>query len=168
MRAGEIGRWLGRGRWPQLAGGVFCGLLLLLFAAKFVASAERLAGDRIAHQRAIVAAVHQVFPGPVPYLDHSGMIGSFPKANGFMSSWGVSSYAAAGVPFMPAALERRPPLLLVNWPVLDLESPMSRRLLPQEWVRFGWYFLITRRDPAGLREWIRLRRLGREERFERP
>lgn len=43
----------------------------------------------------------------------------------------------------------------------------QRRLIPQEWVRFGWYFLITRRDPTGLREWLRLRRLGRQERFER-
>lgn len=49
-----------------------------------------------------------------------------------------------------------------------LSQPGLRRLLPQEWVRFGWYFLITRRDPAGLREWVRLRRLGRQERFERP
>ena len=32
-----------------------------------------------------------------------------------------------------------------------------RRLIPQEWVRFGWFFLVTRRDPAGLREWLRLR-----------
>ena len=43
-----------------------------------------------------------------------------------------------------------------------------RKLLPQEWVRFGWYFLVPRRDPAGLREWIRLRRMGRRERFSRP
>jgi rhamnopyranosyl-N-acetylglucosaminyl-diphospho-decaprenol beta-1,3/1,4-galactofuranosyltransferase len=43
-----------------------------------------------------------------------------------------------------------------------------RKLLPQEWVRFGWYFLVTRRDPAGLREWIQLRRMGRRERFSRP
>lgn len=42
-----------------------------------------------------------------------------------------------------------------------------RRLLVQEWARFGWYFLVSRRDPAGLREWIRLRRLGRREKFER-
>ncbi|MGU3503093.1 galactofuranosyltransferase GlfT1 [Mycobacterium sp. C31M] len=42
-----------------------------------------------------------------------------------------------------------------------------RGLVPQEWVRFGWYFLVTRRDPAGLREWLRLRRLGRREMFER-
>lgn len=49
-----------------------------------------------------------------------------------------------------------------------LSQPGLRKLLPQEWVRFGWYFLVSRRDPAGLREWIRLRRLGREERFGRP
>ncbi|MGW4019092.1 glycosyltransferase family 2 protein [Rhodococcus ruber] len=49
-----------------------------------------------------------------------------------------------------------------------LSQPGLRRLLPQEWVRFGWYFLVTRRDPAALREWVRLRKLGRQERFERP
>jgi rhamnopyranosyl-N-acetylglucosaminyl-diphospho-decaprenol beta-1,3/1,4-galactofuranosyltransferase len=49
-----------------------------------------------------------------------------------------------------------------------LSLPGMRKLLPQEWVRFGWYFLVTRRDPQGLREWMRLRKLGRQERFERP
>ena len=49
-----------------------------------------------------------------------------------------------------------------------LSQPGMRKLLPQEWVRFGWYFLVTRRDPAGLREWIHLRRQGRRERFTRP
>jgi rhamnopyranosyl-N-acetylglucosaminyl-diphospho-decaprenol beta-1,3/1,4-galactofuranosyltransferase len=43
-----------------------------------------------------------------------------------------------------------------------------RRLLPQEWLRFGWFFLVSRRDPGGLLEWIRLRRLGRAEKFGRP
>lgn len=42
-----------------------------------------------------------------------------------------------------------------------------RKLVPQEWLRFGWYFLVTRRDPAGFAEWMRLRRLGRRERFFR-
>jgi len=46
-------------------------------------------------------------------------------------------------------------------------QPGMRRLIPQEWVRFGWFFLVTKRDPAGLREWMRLRRLGRNERFSR-
>jgi rhamnopyranosyl-N-acetylglucosaminyl-diphospho-decaprenol beta-1,3/1,4-galactofuranosyltransferase len=49
-----------------------------------------------------------------------------------------------------------------------LAQPGLRRLLPQEWLRFGWFFLITRRDPAGLREWIRLRRMGRREQFGPP
>jgi rhamnopyranosyl-N-acetylglucosaminyl-diphospho-decaprenol beta-1,3/1,4-galactofuranosyltransferase len=48
-----------------------------------------------------------------------------------------------------------------------LSQPGLRKLLPQEWLRFGWFFLVSRRDPAGLREWIRLRRLGRRERFQR-
>jgi rhamnopyranosyl-N-acetylglucosaminyl-diphospho-decaprenol beta-1,3/1,4-galactofuranosyltransferase len=43
-----------------------------------------------------------------------------------------------------------------------------RKYIPQEWMRFGWYFLVSRRDPAGLREWIRLRRMGRRENFRRP
>jgi rhamnopyranosyl-N-acetylglucosaminyl-diphospho-decaprenol beta-1,3/1,4-galactofuranosyltransferase len=49
-----------------------------------------------------------------------------------------------------------------------LSQPGLRKLLPQEWLRFGWYFLVSRRDPRGLADWIRLRRQGRRERFERP
>ena len=41
----------------------------------------------------------------------------------------------------------------------------QRKLVPQEWVRFGWFFLVSQRNPAGFAEWIRLRRLGRRERF---
>ncbi|HEY6576768.1 MAG TPA: glycosyltransferase family 2 protein [Mycobacterium sp.] len=47
-------------------------------------------------------------------------------------------------------------------------QPGLRRLIPQEWLRFGWFFLVSRRDPAGLLEWLRLRRLGRGEKFGRP
>lgn len=49
-----------------------------------------------------------------------------------------------------------------------MAQPGMRRLLVQEWLRFGWFFLVSRRDPAGLCEWIRLRRLGRAEKFSRP
>jgi rhamnopyranosyl-N-acetylglucosaminyl-diphospho-decaprenol beta-1,3/1,4-galactofuranosyltransferase len=47
-------------------------------------------------------------------------------------------------------------------------QPGMRKQVFQEWMRFGWFFLVSRRDPAGLWEWIRLRRLGRREKFERP
>ncbi|WP_132993407.1 glycosyltransferase [Gordonia zhaorongruii] len=49
-----------------------------------------------------------------------------------------------------------------------MSQPGMRMLLPQEYARFGWFFLIQHRDVAGFREWMRLRRLGRAERFTRP
>lgn len=85
--------------------------------------------DRQADQRAIVAAVHQVFPEPVPYVDHSGMIATFPKVNFFMSNWGVENYLRRGRSFMPAALaDRCPPLVLVNHPALTRGTVLYRRL----------------------------------------
>lgn len=49
-----------------------------------------------------------------------------------------------------------------------MSQPGMRRLLPQEYARFAWFFLVQRRDPAGFSEWFRLHRMGRKERFERP
>lgn len=49
-----------------------------------------------------------------------------------------------------------------------MNQPGMRRLLPQEYARFGWFFLIQRRDIAGFREWFRLHAMGRAEKFERP
>jgi rhamnopyranosyl-N-acetylglucosaminyl-diphospho-decaprenol beta-1,3/1,4-galactofuranosyltransferase len=34
-------------------------------------------------------------------------------------------------------------------------------------MTFTWYFLVVRRDPAGLREWLRLMRMGRREQLVR-
>ncbi len=48
-----------------------------------------------------------------------------------------------------------------------MAQPGMRRLLPQEYARFGWFFLVQRRDPQGFREWMSLRGRGRRERFER-
>ncbi|MGB2950679.1 MAG: glycosyltransferase family 2 protein [Rhodococcus sp. (in: high G+C Gram-positive bacteria)] len=48
-----------------------------------------------------------------------------------------------------------------------MSQPGMRKLLPQEWIRFGWFFLVTTRNPKGLAEWMRLRRLGRREHFQR-
>ncbi len=48
-----------------------------------------------------------------------------------------------------------------------MAQPGMRWLLPLEWVRFGYFFLVHRRDRAGWREWLRLTRAGRRERFTR-
>ncbi|MCZ2806480.1 glycosyltransferase family 2 protein [Modestobacter sp. VKM Ac-2983] len=49
-----------------------------------------------------------------------------------------------------------------------MAQPGMRWLLPLEWLRFGYFFLVHRRDRAGWREWRRLTRSGRRERFIRP
>jgi rhamnopyranosyl-N-acetylglucosaminyl-diphospho-decaprenol beta-1,3/1,4-galactofuranosyltransferase len=48
-----------------------------------------------------------------------------------------------------------------------MAQPGMRWLLPLEWVRFGWYFLVSRHDVDGWREWRRLTRAGRTEHFTR-
>jgi len=48
-----------------------------------------------------------------------------------------------------------------------LSQPGMRWMLPLEWVRFSWYFLARRHDPQGWREWRRLTKAGRTERFGR-
>jgi rhamnopyranosyl-N-acetylglucosaminyl-diphospho-decaprenol beta-1,3/1,4-galactofuranosyltransferase len=48
-----------------------------------------------------------------------------------------------------------------------MAQPGMRWLFPLEFVRFGWFFLVTQRDYAGWREWLRLTTAGRRERFTR-
>jgi hypothetical protein len=115
-----------RSRRPALAAVAVAIIALLHGAWDGVA---RLRFDGQSGQRAVVAAVHRVFPQPVPYIDHSGMIASFPKANFFMSGWGVERYLDHGRDFVPESLERRcPPLLLVNQSVLKPGALLFRQL----------------------------------------
>jgi rhamnopyranosyl-N-acetylglucosaminyl-diphospho-decaprenol beta-1,3/1,4-galactofuranosyltransferase len=48
-----------------------------------------------------------------------------------------------------------------------VSRPGMRRVGVLELPRFAWYFLVTRRDPKGFAEWLRLLRQGRAERFDR-
>lgn len=49
-----------------------------------------------------------------------------------------------------------------------MSQPGMRKLLPQEYARFGWFFLVQQKDPKGFLEWLRLHRQGRREQFTRP
>lgn len=49
-----------------------------------------------------------------------------------------------------------------------MNQPGMRKLLPQEYARFAWFFLVQRRDVRGFRQWLSLHAMGRAERFERP
>ena len=48
-----------------------------------------------------------------------------------------------------------------------VSRPGMRRVGLLELPRFAWYFLVTRHDPQGFAEWVRLLRQGRAERFDR-
>ena len=43
-----------------------------------------------------------------------------------------------------------------------------RKLLPQEFARFGWFFLVQQHDPKGFAQWLKLHNRGRREDFRRP
>lgn len=84
-------------------------------------------------QRAVVTAVHRIFPSPVSYVDRCGMIPEFQRMGPFFSTWGLESYATAGVPFMPGALARRAAFVLANHPALEANSRRPGSLLPTDY-----------------------------------
>ena len=93
-------------------------------------------------QRSVVDAVHQIFPDPVPYIDHGAMISSFPKVNFFMSSWGIQRYVANGKSFMPSAIRlHHPPFLLANRPILQPDHPFFENLLPEDQRLINEFYL---------------------------
>lgn len=60
----------------------------------------------LAKQRLLLDAAEQIFPEPVAYFDFCGMLGTFEKANAFMTTWGMSNYVGAGIPAMRQRMER--------------------------------------------------------------
>ena len=78
-----------------------------------------LARDDQSTQRAVIAGIHAIFPAPVDYMDRCGMVSSFPKANFFMSSWGMAAYRDQGMPVFASIVQRkRPAFLIENAPAL--------------------------------------------------
>ncbi len=49
-----------------------------------------------------------------------------------------------------------------------MSQPGMRKLIPQEYARFAWFFLVQRKDPKSFASWLKLHRQGRRERFTRP
>jgi hypothetical protein len=115
-----------RREWVPMA----CGVLLL---AQGVIRLPLISWDQQAGQRQVLDAVHQIFPNPVPYIDHAGMVATYRKVNFFMSTWGMDEYRRTGKPFMlPALREFRPPMVLVNRSYLDVTSQHSNYLMPAD------------------------------------
>jgi len=106
-----------------------------------LAYSVRLRFDGQAEQRMLLQAVHEVFPQPMNYVDRCGMISSFPKANFFMSTWGVETYRARNEPFMRNAIrDRRPAFVLVNSPFLNPNQRFDSGLLTEDYELIARYY----------------------------
>jgi hypothetical protein len=132
--------------------------------------ANALRFDRIQPQREVIAAVHEMFPEPVPYLDRCGMISSFPRARVFMSTYVLQRYRERGVPSMGRIVaEDQPRFLLANVSGLALQQPwdtvqISDHRLLQEDFEFLQNNFVWHWGPI----WLPGKRLalsGREMRF---
>jgi hypothetical protein len=68
----------------------------------------------IDRQRQILLEAERMFPGGIAYFDSFAMLGSFPKANAFMTPWGIEHYLAGNLPNMTETMERQTVPLLVD------------------------------------------------------
>ncbi len=88
-------------------------VISLLLAGAALSAAWRL-DDRLEKQRGLLTQVHALFPEPVPYIDHTSMVSSFPKKGIFMSNWGMTDYRAADEPIMGAIIARDQPRFILQ------------------------------------------------------
>jgi hypothetical protein len=122
----------------------------LLGALAVFATEER---ETLGKQRQIVAAADQIFDQPVAYFDFPGMLGHFPKANGFLTPWGADSYRKGfGETMAEALTHREVPLVIENDPAFTealrgtgpatLLLPADAALLRETYIHFwGPYWL---------------------------
>jgi hypothetical protein len=85
---------------------------LLLLGGGFVFYNEP--PNTIERQRQILRVADGMFPGGVAYFDSCAMLGSFPKANVFMTPWGIDQYLLGGFPSLEKTMASRPVPLMVN------------------------------------------------------
>ncbi|MGC1271984.1 MAG: hypothetical protein WA842_15440 [Croceibacterium sp.] len=71
-------------------------------------------------QRQLLQAADLMWPEKPAYFDFPAMLGSFPKANTFMTPWGVDNYLKGVTPPMVEAMARQPvPLVVENDPMFS-------------------------------------------------
>lgn len=115
-------------------------LLLAGAALQGAAAARANLSDSQSLQRQVSQVIHETFPQPVPYIDKTGMVPSFPRKIFTMTSYGLRVYRAGGEAKIAAYIRKaQPPLLIVNWRVLDVWPggaaelyPAKDRLFPED------------------------------------
>jgi hypothetical protein len=111
-------------------------ILAYAFLANALAISLTTARSVLPVQQQVVAAAHQIFPKPVAYFDYPGMLVDFPKANFFMTAWGMRKYLIGNEPSFVETMSRvTVPLLVVDHDMLatNQSGPQpSDTLLPQD------------------------------------
>lgn len=99
-------------------------------------------------QRQLIAAVKEIFPEPVPYLDKCAMVTSYPAVGPFISALSMETYRARGRHIVPGLLATRQPVfLLANTDSLLLEQDWSlqqasgRRFLQDDFLTLQENFI---------------------------
>lgn len=96
-------------------------ITLIVVAASATYWRSRLQDNSEQHR--VLSMIHLIFPRPVPYIDHTSMVASYPKQGFFMSRWGVTDYRQANSPAMAGIIAREEPrFLLATRDLLDVES----------------------------------------------
>lgn len=96
-------------------------LLLVAVALPGSMAARANLSDSQATQRQALDLIHEVFPEPVPYIDKSGFVSSFPRDVFTMTTYGLRVYREKGEAAVAAYIrDAKPPLLIVNWRVLEV------------------------------------------------
>ena len=97
-----------RERWPRRVVTVGLGGLVGIIAGNAFANYWQNAADETIQQRQVIAAVHRIFPEPVPYLSGRFSIASLHNVGFFMSTWGLENYQAANRAMLaePIAMQR--------------------------------------------------------------
>jgi hypothetical protein len=118
--------------------GLFAGFFLAFLAIGAASTYANSLKQGLDGQRHMLAVIHSLFPEPVPYIDHTSMVSSYPKQGIFMSGWGMADYRRAGVPIMENIIATKSPrfVLATRWS-LDLAS------LPPEQSEASPYGLLA-------------------------
>ena len=117
-------------------------LLAVVMSANIAVQYKSRLGKNHHVQSASLQEVRRIFPNPVSYIDRSSMMASYPKSGFFMSTWGLKTYEAKGVPALEQAMNNNViPVLLEN----SKELSRALRISDEKSV-------LVERDQTALRE----------------
>lgn len=120
------------GAWLILLGPQI-GKRLALFAAlavilQFGVTLPGLLAQDNKAQHQTLAVVHKMFPQPVPYIDRTSMVSSFPKKGLFLSVWGMTDYYNQGKAAIAEVIQSdQPPFVIANRHMLEFDNLVPER-----------------------------------------